>query len=184
MYKLIISLLLTASLTISCGEKSTDTASIEDTNIEDTDTEDTDTDGIQGNWLQVERVDSCYQQTDGPMIDCWFFSDLSMTISEDLSGSIEGDIGSELLNETDVIISETFDSSGLVQTVEGDSGYQQAWSLDTDYYDEIVPVTVDWSCSLSDDGAHLTCEETSMIVDGNDIHEYYPSYFSIEFDRQ
>jgi hypothetical protein len=118
------------------------------------------------------------------MIDCWFFSDLSMTISEDLSGSIEGDIGSELLNETDVIISETFDSSGLVETVEGESGYEQAWSLDTDRYDEIVPVTVDWSCSLSEDGAHLTCEETSMIVDGNDIHEYYLSYFSIEFDRQ
>ena len=111
MYKLILSLLLPASLTISCGDKSTDTASIEDTDTEDTDTN---INGIQSECLQVERVDSCYQQTDGPMIDCWFFSDLSLTISDDLSGSIEGDIGSELLNGTTVISYETFDSSGLV----------------------------------------------------------------------
>ena len=59
MYKLILSILFTASLTISCGDKSTDTPSTEDTNIEDTDTtEDTNTEDTDIEDTDIEDTDT------------------------------------------------------------------------------------------------------------------------------
>jgi hypothetical protein len=57
MYKLILSILFTASFTISCGDKSTDTASTEDTDTEDTDTDDTDTEDTDTDDTDTEDAD-------------------------------------------------------------------------------------------------------------------------------
>lgn len=80
MYKLILSILFTASLTISCGDKSTDTASTEDTNIEDTDTtEDTnteDTDTEDTNTSNSAPYSECREHSDCSDaqfcgVECW-----------------------------------------------------------------------------------------------------------------
>ena len=75
MYKLILSILFTASLTISCGDKSTDTASTEDTNIEDTDiTEDTNTEDTDTEDTDTEDTDT---SDSAPYSECREHSDCS-----------------------------------------------------------------------------------------------------------
>jgi hypothetical protein len=75
MYKLILSILFTASLTISCGDKSTDTASTEDTNIEDTDTtEDTNTEDTDTEDTDTEDTNT---SNSAPYPECREHSDCS-----------------------------------------------------------------------------------------------------------
>ena len=145
---------------------------------------DEDEDGVEGTWLQEERAESCYEQTKGTQSDCWLFSDLSMSIGSDLSGTIEGTLGTELREGSSVMLSESYDSLGTVETIEGQDEYEQSWSMSTDYYGEMVSVSVELSCSLEEEGMRLACQETDMVFDGSDIHEYWPAFSSIVFERQ